>query len=265
MTMNFPKIVLLFVFPVFASAISQSRIEELNERIRSVNETITRANAYLSGKEAGYQTLPNPNEEKTIPLSSVPIDSEKYSENSANILLNSMSPFPLVEEISGQVARYEKSGKTFVPLVPGYEFKEPTLLVVSSESEVFISFPGRIAACVSENSRIIVGPQVEGRYTVDLRNGTISAMLDPDRDLEKEPAFAVRTLSGTTEAVGTLYAVTEFNMQTFSQVDQGKIVNETSSPTKNKYDDYLKSSDAKNRMSKYSDYLDKATSKSSKK
>ena len=90
-------------------------------------------------------------------------------------------------------------------------------------------------------------------------------MLDPDRDLEKEPAFAVRTLSGTTEAVGTLYAVTEFNMQTFSQVDRGKIVKQTSSPTKNKYDDYLKSSDAKNRMSKYSDYLDKATSKSSKK
>ena len=38
-------------------------------------------------------------------------------------------------------------------------------------------------------------------------------LLDPDRDLSQAPSFAVRTLSGVTEAVGTYYAVTEYKGQ----------------------------------------------------
>ena len=63
-----------------------------------------------------------------------------------------------------------------------------------------------------------MGPAKDGCFEVELRNGTVSAMLDPERDLSTEPTFAIRTLSGVAEAVGTFYAVTEYKGQSYTAV-----------------------------------------------
>jgi len=152
----------------------------------------------------------------------------------------SQSPYPLVEELAGEVSRYQQDSQSFLPVLPGYEIKEPTLLVVAAGSELILSFPGRVAARVAENSRLVVGPAVDGRYEVDLRSGTLSALLDPDRDLSQDPSFAVRTLSGVTEAVGTYYAVTEYKGQSYTSVKKGKVQKKTTPPTKPDFSAYLK-------------------------
>jgi len=150
------------------------------------------------------------------------------------------SDFPLVEEILGQVTRYQNETKSFLPILPGYEITQPTLFVVGDESELIMSFPGRIATRVSANSRVVVGPLVEGRYEVDLRHGTLSALLDPERDLSNDPSFAVRTLSGVTEAVGTYFAVTEYTGQSYTAVNKGKVKKKTTPPTEPDFSTYLK-------------------------
>jgi hypothetical protein len=152
----------------------------------------------------------------------------------------SQSPYPLVEELAGEVSRYQQDSQSFIPVLPGYEIKKPILLVVAADSELILSFPGRVAARVSENSRLVVGPAVDGRYEVDLRSGTLSALLDPDRDLSQDPSFAVRTLSGVTEAVGTYYAVTEYKGQSYTSVKKGKVQKKTTPPTKPDFSAYLK-------------------------
>jgi len=152
----------------------------------------------------------------------------------------SQSPHPLVEELAGEVSRYQQDSQSFLPVLPGYEIKEPTLLVVAAGSELILSFPGRVAARVAENSRLVVGPAVDGRYEVDLRSGTLSALLDPDRNLSQDPSFAVRTLSGVTEAVGTYYAVTEYKGQSYTSVKKGKVQKKTTPPTKPDFSAYLK-------------------------
>ena len=75
---------------------------------------------------------------------------------------------------------------------------------------------------------------------MDLRVGTISALLDPNRDRNRDPAFAVRTHSGVTEATGTFYAVTEYKGQTYSAVKKGRVVKKTVPPTKPDFSAYLK-------------------------
>ncbi len=152
----------------------------------------------------------------------------------------SQSPYPLVEELAGEVSRYQQDSQSFIPVLPGYEIKKPILLVVAADSELILSFPGRVAARVSENSRLVVGPAVDGRYEVDLRSGTLSTLLDPDRDLSQDPSFAVRTLSGVTEAVGTYYAVTEYKGQSYTSVKKGKVQKKTTPPTKPDFSAYLK-------------------------
>jgi hypothetical protein len=149
------------------------------------------------------------------------------------------STFPVVEELAGQITRFNSDTRSFVLVLPGYEIKERTLFVVGSSCELIVSFPGRIAARISENSRIVVGPEVEGGYEVELRNGTVSALLDPDRDPSRDPRFAIRTLSGVTEAVGTYYAVTEYKGQSYTSVKRGQIKKKTSPPTEPDFSSYL--------------------------
>ena len=74
-----------------------------------------------------------------------------------------------------------------------------------------------------------------------MRNGTISALLDPDRDKLNSPVFAIRTKSGVTEATGTFYAVTEYKGQAYAAVKKGKVKKETIPPTKPDFSAYLKS------------------------
>ena len=79
---------------------------------------------------------------------------------------------------------------------------------------------------------------------MDLRSGTVSALLDPERDKATSPSFAVRTKSGVTEATGTFYAVTEYKGQTYTAVKTGKVKKETIPPSKPDFSAYLKKSNS---------------------
>ena len=103
-----------------------------------------------------------------------------------------------------------------------------------------VSFPGKIAARMAGNSHAVFAPAQDGRYEVDLRKGTVSALLDPKRDKMNDPAFSIRTLTGVTEATGTFYAVTEYKGQTYSAVKKGKVKKKVIPPPKPNFAAYLK-------------------------
>jgi ferric-dicitrate binding protein FerR (iron transport regulator) len=90
-----------------------------------------------------------------------------------------------------------------------------------------------------------VSPEENGRYEVDLQLGTVSALLDPMRDKDKDPAFAIRGSGGVTEATGTFYAVTEYKGQTYSAVKKGTVKKKTVPPAKPDFAAYLKKAKSK--------------------
>lgn len=147
---------------------------------------------------------------------------------------------PVVEEVRGQVSYYSEEFGTFTPVARGFKVEKPVLMLISADSYAVVSFTGKIAARLGENTRIVVSPMQDGKYEVDLRVGTISALLDPNRDRNRDPAFAVRTHSGVTEATGTFYAVTEYKGQTYSAVKKGRVFKKTVPPTKPDFSAYLK-------------------------
>jgi len=146
---------------------------------------------------------------------------------------------PQVREIGGQVSYYDEDVGTFLPLEIGRRLAVPTLINLGAGSELFLSFPGRISARVGENSRVVIGPAVDGLYEVDLRLGTVTASLDPERDFETEPAFAIRTKDGITQATGTYFAVTEYKGQSYSAVKKGKVKKKTTPPNQPNFAAYL--------------------------
>jgi hypothetical protein len=150
--------------------------------------------------------------------------------------------FPQIEKIIGIVSIYDQENRVFVPASIGTSLSKPVLFTVPQGGELIVSFPGKIAARVGENSRIIIAPSENDRFEVNLQNGTISAFLDPKRDKEKGPVFAIRTKSGVTEATGTFYAVTEYKGQAYAAVKKGKVKKETVPPTKPDFSAYLKKS-----------------------
>ena len=147
---------------------------------------------------------------------------------------------PVVEEVRGQVSYYSKEFGAFTPVARGFKIEKPVLMLTSADSYAVVSFAGKISAHLGENTRIVLSPLQNGRYEVDLRVGTISALLDPNRDRNRDPAFAVRTHSGVTEATGTFYAVTEYKGQTYSAVKKGRVIKKTVPPTKPDFSAYLK-------------------------
>lgn len=147
---------------------------------------------------------------------------------------------PTVREVSGGVVRYDEPEGSFVPAEVGYRIIEPTLFLVEKGGELIASFPGKIAARLAENSQAVLAPVQNGRYEVDLRKGTVSALLDPKRYQAKEPAFLIRTLTGVTEATGTFYAVTEYKGQSYSAVKKGKVKKKVVPPPKPDFSAYLK-------------------------
>ena len=147
---------------------------------------------------------------------------------------------PEVAEISGQVNRFNEKTGFFQPVERGARMSSPTLIVTGEGSELYLSFPGRIAARVGESSRVVVGPAVDGLYILDLRLGTVSARLDPERDQGKEPAFAIRTKDGLTRATGTYFAVTEYNGQSYAAVKKGEVKKKILPPDQPDFSAYLK-------------------------
>ena len=126
----------------------------------------------------------------------------------------------------------------------------PTTFHTLASSEIIFSLPGRIVVRMNENSTLVVGPAVNHRYEVRLIRGTVTALLDPERDREKEPSFAVRGSGGVTEATGTLYAVTEYKGQTYASVKKGKVVKKATPPNKPDFSAYLKKAKSKSTTTK---------------
>lgn len=147
---------------------------------------------------------------------------------------------PKVAEITGLVNRYHQETSTFIPVELAEPFPEPTLIVTGEGSELYLSFPGRISARIGENSRVVLGPAMDGLYEVDLRLGTVTARLDPERDQEQEPGFAIRTKDGLTRATGTYFAVTEYNGQSYAAVKKGEVKKKTTPPAEPDFSAYLK-------------------------
>ena len=249
-------ILLLSLFSISLFASKSERISDIESRIISLERKLSA----LKGEKfiptpkpiASPTSVPvledEPRGVSPLPMVSLPflseVEPEEVEKESQSLDLNQRtqllgSTFPMVEELAGQVTRFQSETKDFVPVLPGYEIKDSTLFVAGSGSELILSFPGRMAARVSENSRIVIGPEVEGRYELELRNGTVSALLDPERDLSKDPSFAIRTFSGVTEAVGTYYAVTEYNGQSYTKVNKGEVKKKTTPPTEPDFSAYL--------------------------
>lgn len=147
---------------------------------------------------------------------------------------------PQVRELTGQVTRFDEQTGSFVPAEVGYQIVEPTLFFTSENSDILFSFPGKIAARMDANSHAVFAPAKQDIYEVDLRKGTVTALLDPNRDKTKWPRFLIRTLTGTTEATGTFYAVTEYKGQTYSAVKKGKVKKKIVPPPKPNFAAYLK-------------------------
>ncbi|SVE22093.1 uncharacterized protein METZ01_LOCUS474947, partial [marine metagenome] len=146
-----------------------------------------------------------------------------------------------VGEVRGQVTRFDPAQGAFLPAAPGFVVDRPTLFVVAADSSLVFSCVGGIAGRVSENSRIVLAPAVDGAYEADLRKGTIAMLLDPDRP-EGGPSFAVRTAQGVTSATGTFFAVTEYKGQTYTKVKRGAVKRKVLQPTQRDFAAYLNKS-----------------------
>jgi hypothetical protein len=156
------------------------------------------------------------------------------------VLLSQVVNIPQVREVNGLVSRFEEQSGSIVPVQVGYRVAKDTLFFTDSDSELIISFPGKIVARLGENTRVVLGPKKNNRYEVELQIGTVSALLDPNRKKMKVPAFAIRTINGVTEATGTFYAVTEYKGQTYTAVKKGKVKKKVVPPPKPNFAAYLK-------------------------
>jgi len=172
---------------------------------------------------------------------SAPPDSNTAKNSLSGLDLGNNS-LAVIGETNGKVTRYDESTDSYLPVSRGFSIGKPTTFLVSKDSTLILSFPGRIAALVSENSRIVIGPPQNGSFELELRNGTISVLMDPGRDLEDAPSFTVRTLSGATRATDTFFAVTQLKGQSYSMAKRGRIIKETALPTKPDFSSYLQGS-----------------------
>ena len=149
---------------------------------------------------------------------------------------------PRIEVSRGMVVRYIPESNSFLPVQEGEIIKVRTLLVIPSGSTLVVSFTGKSAVRFDENSRAVLGPPVNNRQMIDLRNGTVSAYLNPDRDPQTSPRFGIRSRSGTVEATGTFYAVTEYKGQAYTAVKKGTVKKIPSPPTQADFATYLQRS-----------------------
>ncbi len=157
-----------------------------------------------------------------------------------SLLLAQLANVPFVREVNGLVSLFEEQSGSILPAQVGDRVTEDTLFFTESESELIISFPGKIVARLGENTRVVIGPKKDNRYEINLQLGTVSALLDPKRDKANAPVFAIRTLNGVTEATGTFYAVTEYKGQTYTAVKKGKVKKKVVPSPKPNFAAYLK-------------------------
>ena len=149
-----------------------------------------------------------------------------------------------IEETQGDVVFYDENKNSVTPAMKGMKIEKPTLFKTGENGEMIFSCIGQITARVSSNALVLLSPGKNGRYEVELRKGTITASLDPNRP-QDSPIFAIRTFAGLTEATGTLFAVTEYKGQSYTAVKSGTIKKKTQPPSKPDFSAYLKKAKSK--------------------
>ena len=77
---------------------------------------------------------------------------------------------PIGVEMTGQVNRYDEESGAFEPIQVGEKISVPTLYFTATESELIVSYPAKIVARFGENTRVVVSPEEDGRYEVDLHH-----------------------------------------------------------------------------------------------
>jgi hypothetical protein len=174
------------------------------------------------------------------------------------LVLNSYLPsagkeyVPRVSEMAGSITAQDSKDQNIGKINVGRQVLSATTFHTHESSELIFSLPGKIVVRLSENTSVVLGPAQDNHYEVKLLRGTVTALLDPQRDRQKEPTFAVRGSGGITEATGTFYAVTEYKGQTYSAVKKGKVVKKTLPPDKPDFSAYLKKAKSKSTTTKTS-------------
>jgi hypothetical protein len=174
------------------------------------------------------------------------------------LFLNSYLPsagkeyVPRVSEMAGSITAQDSKDQNIGKINVGRQVLSATTFHTHESSELIFSLPGKIVVRLSENTSVVLGPAQDNHYEVKLLRGTVTALLDPQRDRQKEPTFAVRGSGGITEATGTFYAVTEYKGQTYSAVKKGKVVKKTLPPDKPDFSAYLKKAKSKSTTTKTS-------------
>ena len=140
-------------------------------------------------------------------------------------LVISDNSLAIVAETIGKVSRYDESTDSFLPVSRGFAIEQTTILVVSPNASLVLSLPGRIAALVSENSRIVIDPPQNGSFELGLRSGTVSVLTEPEyEDSIRTPSLTVSTPSGSTRSSDDgFFAVTQNRGQTYLMTKRGKV------------------------------------------
>ena len=130
---------------------------------------------------------------------------------------------PRVEISSGMVVRYVPQSDSFLAVNKGDLIKAQTLFIIPSNSEMVVSFAGNSSARFSENSRIVIGLPENTHQLIDLRNGTVSAYVNPDGEQDTSTPLIIHTHSGQFESSGAFFAVTEYLGQSYVDIKQGRV------------------------------------------
>ena len=144
---------------------------------------------------------------------------------------------PTVERTQGSAFRIDPRSGAPVPLVEGTALTHMTLIRLEAGSSLIFSCPGRIAGKVTGPAQFVLGPPLANRYELDLRQGTVAILLDPDRP-RGSPEFAVRTDDGYALAQGTFYAITEYKGQAYGKVKYGTIKTKPKPPMERNFAAY---------------------------
>ena len=130
---------------------------------------------------------------------------------------------PRVEISSGIVVRYVPQSDSFLAVNKGDLIKAQTLFIIPSNSEMVVSFAGNSSARFSENSRIVIGLPENTHQLIDLRNGTVSAYVNPDGEQDTSTSLIIQTHSGQFESSDAFFAVTEYLGQSYVDIKQGRV------------------------------------------
>lgn len=146
---------------------------------------------------------------------------------------------PKVEVSNGMVVRYIPGSNSFLSVNEGDLIKTLTLVMIPLDSELVVSFEDGSVIRLDENSRVVIGPPVDGAQLVDLRNGTISVLAKEKGETNDRTPFVVRTKSATFETNDSFFAVTEYLGQTFIEVKSGEVNQYPKRANKIKFVSYL--------------------------